>query len=300
MVWPNLGAFVVERKAARILEDGQALAPVRFVSFNKKLSQSDGMLLNVIALAKSIKYAEAELAYIEFTKFFKSELKSNQKLTVGELGSFYYENGHLSFDANKDLNIGLESDFGLSNFTLHPVAVKSAKTRIVNISPRLKWAAAIAIPLLTSALWAGNSYDGNFASLINFNTPEVYNSIQLPANIDAINVDAMLENPNLPEGYFSNTHSLMDFDDAKVVVENSDLIEQLSNKHLLIIGCFRSLENAESYTASLQDSLAMVAGEYKGLYRVSYGSYDNRKEALGAMRNLRTKRKFKNAWMSKY
>ena len=300
VVWPSLGAFVVERKHARILENGEALAPVRFVSFNKKLTQSDGMLLNTIALANGIKYDEAENVYTAFTDFFKSELKSNKTLTVGELGSFYYDNGHLSFSANEALNIGLEEDFGLSNFKLSPVEEDSSKVRSLTISPKLKWAAVIAIPLLTSAIWAGNSFDGNLASIINFNTPGIYKSVETPNSIDNINIDAMLDTPSLPEAYFSNTHSLMSLDDSQVVVENSDLIEQLSTQHLLVVGCFRSLENAESYRNSLNDNNAIVAGEFKGLYRVSYGSYNTKTEALKAMRKLRTNRKFKNAWMSKF
>lgn len=300
VVWPHLGAFVVERKHARILENGDALAPIRFVSFNKKLTQSDGMLLNAIALANGLKYADAECQYNEFVTFFKGELKSKKTLVVGELGSFYYDNGHLSFAANESLNIGFAEDFGLSNFTLKPIEEKVGKTRTLTVTPKLKWAAAIAIPLLTSAIWAGNSFDGNLASIINFNSSGVYNKTATPKHIDSINIDAMLDTPNLPEAYFTNTHSLMALDDSQMVVENKELLEQLSSQHLLVVGCFRSLENAEAFRNSLQDSQAMVAGKFKGLYRVSYGSYDSKNEALIAMRKLRTQRKFKNAWMSKF
>jgi hypothetical protein len=300
VVWPSLGAFVVERKHARILENGEALAPVRFVSFNKKLTQSDGMLLNTIALANGLKYTEAESEYNTFVAYFKNELRNNNALTVGELGTFYYDNGHLSFSTNEALNIGLEEDFGLSNFKLTPVENTNGKVRSLSISPKLKWAAVLAIPLLTSAIWAGNSFDGNLASIVNFNTPGIYKSVETPSNIDNINVDSMLDTPSLPEAYFSNTHCLMSLDNSPVVVENSELIGQLSSQHLLVVGCFRSLENAESYRNSLNDENVIVAGEFKGLYRVSYGSYATKNEALKAMRKLRTNRKFKNAWMSKF
>ena len=297
VVWPNLGAFVVERKAARILANGDALAPVRFVSFNKKLKQSDGMLLNAIAIQQSVTYTKAEGIYKNFVEHFTTELKESQKLEAGDLGHFYYENGHLTFESNTKLNLGLPSDFALSNFSLTPLQTE-AKT--FSISPKLKWAAVLAIPLLTTAIWAGNNYNGSIASVFDFNKVSLYKNATAPEVIPAINADAMMVDPVLPDAYFSNTHSLLNLDDDAIGVENSEMMEQLANKYLVVVGCFRSLENADAYKNSIASDKAIVAGTFKGLYRVSYGAYTNRTEALAAMRELRHSSKFTNAWISKY
>lgn len=297
VVWPNLGAFVVERKAARIMSNGDALAPVRFVSFNKKLKQSDGMLLNAIAIQQHITYAKAEGIYKDFVEHFTAELKSSQTLVAGDLGLFSYENGHLTFTSNSKLNLALPSDFSLSNFSLVPL---QAEAKTFSISPKLKWAAVLAIPVLTTALWAGSNYNGSIASVFDFNKTTVYKSTSAPVTIPAIDADAMMVDPVLPDAYFTNTHSLLTIGDDAIGVENKEMMDQLSNQYLVVVGCFRSLDNADAYKNSISSEKALVAGTFKGLYRVSYGAYANRSEALTAMRELRNSSKFKNAWISKY
>lgn len=297
VVWPGLGAFVAERSAAKITDDGKATAPYRFVSFNKKLKQSDGMLFNAMALGTGCTYKVAEADFKEFVQYFGTTLKNQKHLIAGNLGAFSYQNGHLSFVANKALNVSADEDFAYSNFTLQ-VQQKTAKK--IALSPKLKWAAAIAIPFLGVAIWAGSSNKQSLASVFSFDKKIEYKSTEKVEKLSAFEADALMITPTVPESYYNNTHSMMDVSGSNTVIVNPEVETQLENKYLLIIGCFRSLENAENYRNNSKSSNAKVAGTFKGLYRVSYADFASRKEALQAMRELRNTRKFKNAWIGKY
>ena len=77
VVMPGFGAFLAKRKPAEVHESTHAFyPPKKAISFNKQLSENDGVLANYIAKAEEISYSEANQKVTEFVENLSHTLEN--------------------------------------------------------------------------------------------------------------------------------------------------------------------------------------------------------------------------------
>lgn len=303
VVWPNIGAFVVGNKPAQLKDNGQFLPPLRFISFNNKLKANDAILLNAYALEKSITYTESEKFYDQFYNKFIEVLNKGKAINAEGFGSFKMVDNNIQFEVSKSFKLDSAKDYGLPVLNLSPVQAQRAEKS----KRKLAWipAAAIAIPLLGAALVFSNENARTSveASIWSFGTEAVYKNNTSNLSKEVIEESTVNNSISLPDSYFENSHSILNVEGTELVLHNEAFENEMKGKYLLVAGCFKSLKNAENFAAKLKDKGidAGIYGKQIGLYRVCAGVENNRRQALKAVRNLRTEYPIaRKAWVTVY
>lgn len=134
VVIPGFGGFIVNDRSATINRiTHQFSPPFRKIMFNIHLSANDGLLMNYIANAKSIPYADAKQIVNDFAKHCLEELKEGNKISFEKIGKLYKNSdGHIVFEQNEKLNYNSEA-FGLDSFYSPPIERQSDKERLQGI-----------------------------------------------------------------------------------------------------------------------------------------------------------------------
>ncbi|SHI83153.1 Sporulation related domain-containing protein [Mesonia phycicola] len=309
VVMPGFGAFLAQRKSAEIHETTHAFyPPKKVISFNKQLSENDGVLTNYIAKAENISYSEASEKVVLFVQELQSTLNAYQEIVLKEIGTFSLEEGKVLFQPFYHNNYLAES-FGLSTFTspviereeeiVEEVAHVLAKVEETiasekendtstiseeisaveeekeqNKTPIWRYAAVGVIALGIAGLLGSNYY---------VNTIEEHNIAeqqkaeqQIESQIQEATF--MISNP-LPEVTF------------KVARENG-------NYHI-VAGAFREKENAAKKVEQLiqKGFNAREIGTNKyGLHQVIYSSHEDRLQALETLRTIKSTEN-QEAWL---
>jgi len=302
VIVPNLGGFVTNYKPAAIHPIKNTFyPPSKGISFNKNLTQNDGLLANVISQENDISYEKA-LSFIEqCVAKIQQDLKHRQKIAFDNVGVLFYDNDNrLQFEPSAQVNYLLES-YGLSSFQQFPIKRKTfedkiKETPILPINPssgNKKWlkAAAILIPLTALAIWLPTKYDLtsdlNYANLNPFksaalpvytertSTP-VFEKIELPTVDETNHTVTFIKNETPIVITKTTTEPTVKIDSTYVKTKVQSL-----NYHV-IGGCFSEKENAENFVQELVAAgyNASIIGKRKGLFAVSYSSFASRKEAV--------------------
>ncbi|MDH7446419.1 HU domain-containing protein [Aquimarina mycalae] len=318
VILPGFGAFLTKRQPAVIQEATHAFfPPQKLISFNGQLQNNDGLLANYIATAENISYTDA------LAKIQRYVLSLNNKMAVGKrveldgIGSFFTSiEDTLQFEPSQETNYLTEA-FGLSSF-ISPSIIREVKetpkistevTREVykeqveaieettpiaftperrRQRPYLKYAAAAVI-----ALGVG------FTGLDQFNK-----GVHLENESLSIKADKEIEN-RIQEATFEissplpaiNLNIIKANDNSS---ENSDTVTVTSTgKYHVVAGAYRIEANANKKVLKLQAKgfEARLIGVNKyGLHQVVYNSYENRLEALQALKSIK-KQQDKRAWL---
>lgn len=135
VVVPNLGAFITEKTSAKINElTGAIIPPKKNIIFNTLVSQNDGLLVNHIALAQNISFADACVLVENEVNRWKKSLQENKILylkNIGELQLNEFEK--IVFEPIGSTNY-LTSSFGLTPVIAKPITNVS-KQNISQIKP---------------------------------------------------------------------------------------------------------------------------------------------------------------------
>lgn len=313
VIVPNLGGFVANYKPASIQPIKNTFyPPSKGISFNKNLINNDGLLVNAISKTNKTSYEEANKIVEEAVLMMKAALKKNNKLVVENIGVLFYDKeNRIQFEPSTDVNYLLES-FGLSSFQQFPVKRESIEEKIIKTvkeTPVIalhrkenskKWIAAaiITIPLAIFAFWLPTKYDLgadlNYANLNPFKTltepvyvarttAPVFEDIakdEEKAKIEAVNES----NPTTTVSFLKEEKPIVVIKETAVDTTRVEMPKVKLRFHI-VGGCFSEERNAKKLVRKLNKAGfdAWIIGKRKGLYAVSYNSFESRREAVDAL-----------------
>ena len=287
---PNFGAFLTEPISAKVHDSTNSFyPPKKVVSFNEQIQRNDGLLANYVAGIEQIPYETAVKKIAKRTKAFKSYLIQGETLTFENVGEMLLnEEGKIVFEPSDHLNY-LTDAFGLSQFVSPSVTREVYKEEVEEIEkvipititpekrkakPYLKYAAVALIALTIGGLGASKFYVDQIESHNQLAQEEANNELEQKIQ----QATFIIDNP-LP------TVSLN--------------VEKQSGRYHIIAGAFRVEENSDKKVRQLKDKgyKARKIGKNKyGLHQVVYSSYENRREALRALRQIRYSHN-RDAWL---
>lgn len=287
---PEFGAFLTQRVSAKLDESSNSFYPPKKVlSFNEQLQQNDGLLPNYIAEVEKIPYEVAVHKIAKYVKSIKAYLIQGETITFNNIGELVLNSeGKINFEPSYHINY-LTDAFGLSQFESSKIAREVYKEEVEKIEkvipltitpekrkarPYLKYAAIAVIALTLGGFATSNYY---------INKIETQNQIAQEEAIQQLDSKVqeatfVISNP-LPAATLS--------------------IEKQSGNYHIIAGAFRVEANSNNKVNQLKalGYKAHKIGMNKyGLYEVAYASYEDRLEALRALRTIQ-KEDNKDAWL---
>jgi len=281
VIVPNFGAFLTQAVSAKVNGTTHSFYPPKKVlSFNEQLKTNDGLLANYIADIEKIPYETAIKKIAKRTKTLKSYLIQGETLSFDTIGDLSLNNeGNILFEPSYHLNY-LTDAFGLSQFMSPSVTREVYKEEVealeevipITITPEKRRAkpflkyAAIALIALTVGGFTASKYYVNQIETHNQLAQEEANE-QLEQKIQQATF--VIDNP-LP------------------AIELT--VDKQSGNYHIVAGAFRVEANSDKKVRQLQakgyKARKLSKNKY-GLHQVVYSSYDNRREALKALRKIR-------------
>ena len=279
VILPGFGAFITRHQSARIvMETYEFIPPQKSVSFNQQLSKNDGLLANYLMESEKISYKEAMSKINMYSRDLLTALEDNSQIELSGLGSFTMsQEKKIQFEplANKNF---LKEAFGLSSYTAKPVLRDSEGSVIsmTDVSPETQhsrrkgssWLRYAAIGIV--GLGIGGYSAMNFYS-------------------------AQITEHNLAQQQKAEAQLGQQIQQATFVIENplpaiTLNVDRQSGKYHVVAGAFRQAENAQKRVDELKSEgyKARLIGTNKyGLHQVVYSSYETRRDALQALRDVK-------------
>jgi nucleoid DNA-binding protein len=278
---PEFGSFLTRRVSATIHESTHAFyPPKKIVSFNEQIQKNDGLLAHYIADVEKIPYEEASKRIQKRVKYLKSYLIEGETVDFHNIGNLSLNTeGNILFEPSYHLNY-LTDAFGLSQFTSNEVAREVYKEEVEAIEkvvpiavtperrksrPYLKYAAVALIALTVGGLGASKFY------------------------VDNINVHNQLAQEEASQQLENKIQEATFVIDNPLPAVTLNVTKQSGNYHI-IAGAFRIEENSDKKVLQLKEEgfKARKIGMNKyGLHEVVYASYEDRLEALAALRTIK-------------
>ena len=337
VIVPELGGFVANYTSAKIHPTQHTFTtPSKNIVFNKNLKNNDGLLANRIASAEKVNYQDA-IKYISmFSSGVNAKLKKGEKVLLQEIGTLYLDiERNIQFEAGTTNY--LSEAYGLTSFHSPPIkldtigkrlekefkdrgAIPSEKKNPVRAGNIKRYVAlAVALPFIFAMIWIPLKTD--LLKNINSSSLNPFSSKDIVAEKIELNPTSVAEaKPLLPDTKDTSkqkglvfsvssaqpvTAQLMDSKTPETVkidstnVSVNDVHENLFFKFHLVTGCFQIRENADKFITDLQNQniRASIIGKRGGLYVVSAGEYETRKEAFSQLMQLRKNQP--DAWLLK-
>lgn len=281
VIIPEFGAFLTQRDSAKIDESTNAFYPPKKVlSFNEQIQKNDGLLVHYIADVEKIPFENALKKIQKRIKSLKSYLIQGETLTFENIGDIHLnKDGKIQFEPSYHLNY-LTDSFGLSHFVSPEVTRETLKEEVEIIEeavplfitpekrkkrPYLRYAAVALIALTIGSLGMSKYYVDQIESHNELAQEEAYE--QLETKIQEATF--IIDNP-LPAIKLN--------------------VDKRLGKYHIVAGAFRIEANSHKKVNQLQKLgyNARIIGVNKyGLHEVVYESYENRIEALQALRKIR-------------
>ncbi|MEP3837343.1 MAG: SPOR domain-containing protein [Algibacter sp.] len=286
---PEFGAFLTQQVSASINDATNTFhAPKKVVSFNEQIQQNDGLLAHYIADVEKIPFEVANKKIAKRVRLLKSYLTQGETLTFKNIGEIVFnKEGKILFEPTYHLNY-LTDSFGLSQFVAPTVTREVYKEEVeaiekvipISVTPEkrksksyLKYAAVALIALTLGGFGASNYYVGQI---------EQHNQIaqrQATQQLDTKIQQATFNLNPLPAITLQVT-------------------KQTGNYHI-VAGAFRVEENCDTRVKQLKAdgfSARKIGANKYGLHQVAYASYENRLDALKALKDIK-KSHNRNAWL---
>ena len=290
VIIPDFGAFLTQRQSAKIDESTNAFYPPKKVlSFNEQIQKNDGLLVHYIADVEKIPFENALKKIQKRIKALKSYLIQGETLTFDNIGDIRLsEDGKIQFEPSYHLNY-LTDSFGLSHFVSPEVTREALKEEVETIEeavpifitpekrkerPYLRYAAIVLIALTIGSLGMSKYYIDRIESHNELAQEEAYE--QLENKIQEATF--IIDNP-LP-----------------AITLN---VDKQAGKYHIVAGAFRVEANSFKKVRQLQKlgyKARIIGINRYGLHEVVYESYENRLEALQALRKIRREHN-STAWL---
>lgn len=284
---PKFGAFLTHRVTATIDDSNNTFyPPKKVVSFNEQIQNNDGLLAHYMADVEKIPFEVAIQKIESHVKTLKAKLMQGNTITFSNIGVLEYNNeGKIQFEPSNHLNY-LTDAFGLSQFVSPTIArevyneedlvenvIPIAKRETNTSWPYLKYAAVGLIALTIGGFTASNYY---------INQIESHN--QMAQEEASHQLDVKIQQATF------NLNSL------PAITLN---VTKQSGKYHIVAGAFRVEENVDKEIEQLRDlgfSARKIGVNKYGLHEVAYASYEDRIEALNALKNIQ-KTHNPDAWL---
>nr|WP_299071394.1 SPOR domain-containing protein [uncultured Allomuricauda sp.] len=294
VVVPGFGAFLAHGKSAELDATTNTLVPpTKTVSFNAQLSKNDGLLVSHIAKVKHLGYEELLQEVENEGELWNKKLNQGESIELYGVGKLWLNEGQkIQFQPENKINY-LTSSFGLSAFTATPIQREVLKEEVEELEekipfiitpekreeasfrPWLKYAAVLLISLSLG--------------VTSYNTYTDFQQKQIAAQQDAQQEISR----HIQEATFFESAPL-ELPSINIKVNKKQL-----GKHHVIAGAFRIEKNAEKKVRLLKEKgyNAFYLGANKfGLHQVAYDSFENPKEALSYLREIK-RTVSSDAWM---
>lgn len=280
---PYFGAFLTRSFEARVSESGTFSPPCKEVNFNQLLTANDGVLAHYYAQKEAVSYEQSLRLIEKEVSSWKRRLQT-QTLRFPGVGEIRLNKARrIEFVPWGKVNFNLNS-FGLSSFQRSPLN-KISKLNIMENSnkedlmftpekneatskksPVLRYAAIglIGVALVSAAYYFSDQYVTQERILAQEKAQQ-----QIEKNVQEATFD--LGKLNTVEVNVAAT---------------SAVITPEQTYYSVIAGSFRSIDNAEKKVSQLIDEgypAALAQANPNGLYRVAYGRYDTKKEAINML-----------------
>ncbi len=290
---PGFGAFLTHSTKALVnYENGAFEPPQKRIGFNVLLKNNDGVLANHMSKKENISYEKA------LRKIEKEVITWKQKLNTQNLFFVGIGEMKLTFDKkieffpSRQINFDIDS-FGLASFQRSPIKKTTPFSENKNLfhmenqtkedlmftpeekkskTSLLKYAV---IAILGISLTGASYYFGN-----KYMTEQKLEATKIAQN-------------KIEDNVLKATFDLGSISKIELNFEaennNAEVIPR-SNYYSIIAGSFRSMSNAEKLLASLIEegyNAEYSKSSPQGLYRVAYGRFESKKEALKLLNFIR-------------
>lgn len=318
VIVPGFGAFIGNYSPARIdHNEGLFYPPVKKITFNKHLINNDGLLIGHISSREGIGYGEARDITASFADGLRNRISSGEKVTIGNVGTFYNNReGLLIFEPDPDANY-LLSSFGLKSYNRAPVKDFDIRKKVLERydkgpvkSPsmrRMLTRAAVIIPLLVaialipfgSELFKGRLQETTMNPLaiaeLEYNRSQLLNVMPVMKDSSGHDSDAVA---GIKSGEQAVTKEIAT-PKTLPVKEYAIPVEEAESKFMVVTGSFKSEDNALSMIRNLQSAgySPVVAAGPDGFFRVSAGTFGTSDAAFAALLSL--KKGYPGAWVCK-
>ena len=301
VVMPDFGAFLAQRKSAEVHDSTHAFyPPKKVISFNKQLTENDGVLANYIAQAEEISYSEANQKVTEFVENLSHTLENYKEVILDEIGTFSLEDDKVLFQPFYHNNYLAES-FGLSTFTSNAIERQEEVTELETSV------------LLTKA--EENTSEETTSTTVSKENrktkPPVWRyaavgviAIGLAGFLGANYYSNDIKQHNIAEQQKAEKQIESQIQEATFVISNplpevTFKVARESGNYHIVAGAFREKENAAKKVIQLQDkgfNAREIGANKYGLHQVIYSSYEDRLEALKALRTIKSNEN-REAWL---
>lgn len=295
VIIPGFGAFVSEYKPAYMNESGEVLfPPSKEISFDSKLKNNDGLLMNSISASEGISSNAALKRIEEFRDNILFRLEKGEVVELEGLGSIKLDESRKAvFESETDKN------FLLDAFGLNPASLKKDEPKPAPAGPKLApaepkpekgqekksraWMFFLLIPVAAIVVFL-YLYFGNQDKVPENHQPAIENNpVQLPeaekepADSSVVNQLDTVQKPaaEIPEPVKKDS----------VPVANS------AGKYYLMGGSFSAKENADKYMDKVEKMgyHPVYLGKQGEFFVVAVGLYNTYEDADAARKEYLTR-----------
>ena len=299
VILPKVGGFVLQSQAASFTKNPDLYLPSRKeLVFNQALKHNDGLLTESYMRTYMVNYSQATAMQEKDTEELKSQLAQGTIVSLGNMGDLQIEQGILSFKGN-DTNLFSVESYGLSPVNLPSLkslqqalfvdeiqqAERSADFIYLPINKRFLRTSAVAAAVVALFLL--------IPSAANNTERNVYQASFSPAELVS---NAFLD---IPKVAFVEKIELP-VEAIEVMSAPVEVVPAVSKKkYHLIVASFPSKGAAEVFYAESDKSCYPNFGiiESKTKTRVYVMKFENKPEAEKALKELRKKKEYQDAWL---
>jgi len=141
VVLPHFGGFIAQNVSSKIdVSKGIITPPSKALSFNKNLSNNDGLIVSTLSIEKNISYDEAQKIIASDVQKMNAQLQNGQRVHLENVGFLYTNSaGKIAFEQDRFFNL-LLSSYGMGNvqFVSHEVEEKVEKKKEIAVPTERK------------------------------------------------------------------------------------------------------------------------------------------------------------------
>jgi len=318
VILPDFGGFVANYRSAGIEKNQSSFfPPSKAISFNKNLTQNDGLLISYVSGQKGIGYVDAKRIVTDYVNGIKKKLDKGRKVTLDAIGTFQYDKQkNLQFEPDTNSNFLLDS-FGLSYFNFSPLEEYDVSKRIqkkfrekppvrAKVRKRnlrriaiavLVLVALVLVPLKTDIL----NFNIDISSLNPFKTNKVVAVNDKATTDQAISEAATISLEEEFTGKSSEVTEQVISKEPEETVDEPLLVEELLDQYYLIAGSFKIRDNALRFREQLTNEgyNSSIFESKDKFYRVSMLVFSDKKDALKAFYAVRKEEDRSDVWLLK-